>query len=179
MAGRLQENPFYVLGLRPGCSRSEIEREGQKLLGMLELGLSAARRYDTPLGAQPRDAERVRWAMAELREPARRLVHELWAWLPAQPLAGPPGDADAALREGLAGAGASAAAARGGVGASGGASVAAARGGAEVSGGGAAMPEPLGSGASGGGAAAREPLATWPQALLALGYGSADGAGRG
>lgn len=136
MAGRLQENPFYVLGLRPGCSRSEIEREGQKLLGMLELGLSAARRYDTPLGAQPRDAERVRWAMAELREPARRLVHELWAWLPAQPLAGPPGDADAALREGLAGAGASA-------------------------------------------AAARESLATWPQALLALGYGSADGAGRG
>lgn len=136
MAGRLQENPFYVLGLRPGCSRSEIEREGQKLLGMLELGLSAARRYDTPLGAQPRDAERVRWAMAELREPARRLVHELWAWLPAQPLAGPPEDTDAALREGLAQTGESA-------------------------------------------AAAWEPLATWPQALLALGYGSADGAGRG
>lgn len=163
MAGRLLENPFYVLGLRPGCSRSEIEREGQKLLGMLELGLSAARRYDTPLGAQPRDAERVRWAMAELRDPTRRLVHELWAWLPAQPLAG---QGDAALREGPAGAGASAAAARGGARASGGGAAAAARGGAEAGGEGAAGRESPGGGA-------------WPQALLALGYGAGEGPGSG
>ena len=39
---RLAENPFYVLGLRPECGRLDVEREGQKLLGMLELGLKSA-----------------------------------------------------------------------------------------------------------------------------------------
>lgn len=92
---RLGENPFYVLGLRPGATRAEVEREGQKLLGMLELGLSAARRYDTPLGPRPRDAERVRWAMAELRDPARRLQHEVWARLPPQAVAAPAVDGGA------------------------------------------------------------------------------------
>lgn len=76
---RIADNPFYVLGLRPECSRAEVEREGQKLLGMLELGLSAARTYDSPLGRRERTAEKVREAMAELRDPDRRLAHEMWA----------------------------------------------------------------------------------------------------
>ncbi len=85
---RLAENPFYLLGLRPGCGRAEVEREGQKLLGMLELGLSAAAHYETPVGPRPRTADAIRRAMAELRDPQKRLVHELWARLPpAQPSA--------------------------------------------------------------------------------------------
>lgn len=78
---RIIDNPFYVLGLSPACSRAEVEREGQKLLGMLEVGLSAARTYATPLGARERTADKVREAMAELRDPERRLRHELWAHL--------------------------------------------------------------------------------------------------
>lgn len=79
---RLSANPFHVLGLRPECGRAEVEREGQKLLAMLELDLAAARTYASPLGVHPRTAELVREAMAELRDPERRLVHELWAALP-------------------------------------------------------------------------------------------------
>ncbi len=100
MAGQcFSENPFYILGLRPDCSRADLEREGQKLLAMLELKLAAAGSYPTPLGPMPRTADLVRQAMAELRDPRRRLVHELWAQLPASPLpaepprpAGPPPD---------------------------------------------------------------------------------------
>lgn len=83
---RLGDNPFYVLGLRPGASRAEVEREGQKLLAMLELGLSKAERYPTPLGERDRTADQVRLAMAELRDPDKRLVHELWARLAPEPL---------------------------------------------------------------------------------------------
>jgi hypothetical protein len=82
----LVENPFYVLGLPATCSRAEVERQGQKLLGMVELGLSAARSYTTPLGPRPLDATRVREAMAALRDPERRLLHELTlAAAPAAP----------------------------------------------------------------------------------------------
>jgi hypothetical protein len=79
---RLKENAFHVLGLRPTCTRIEVEREGQKLLAMLELGLSEAAHYDTPVGRMPRTSETVRAAMAALRDPATRLQHALWAQLP-------------------------------------------------------------------------------------------------
>lgn len=79
---KIRDNPFYVLGLRPDATRAEIEREGQKLLGMLELKLSSAARYATPVGTADRTADDVRRAMAELRDPERRLEHELWAILP-------------------------------------------------------------------------------------------------
>ena len=82
-APRVRENPFYVLGVAPDASRGEIEQQGQKLLAMLELGLSGAAAYETPLGPQPRTADDVRRALAELRDPERRVVHELWARLPA------------------------------------------------------------------------------------------------
>jgi len=79
---RLIDNPFHVLELAPDCSRAEIERAGQKLLAMLELKLAGADGYVTPLGAGRRDPAKVREAMAELRDPQRRLVHELWAMGP-------------------------------------------------------------------------------------------------
>ena len=78
-APTLELNPFFVLGLAPDASRIEIEREAQKLLGMLELGFAEARTYATPLGPQPRTAEAVRAAVAALRDPSQRLVAELWA----------------------------------------------------------------------------------------------------
>jgi|GEM_PF-669737 len=82
---RLVSNPFYVLGLRPDCARAEVEREGQKLIAMLELELETAASYRSPLGAHPRTPELVREAMAELRDPNRRLLHELWATLDPAP----------------------------------------------------------------------------------------------
>jgi hypothetical protein len=75
---RLLDNPFYVLELAPDCSRAEVERAGQKLLAMLELDLAGAQGYASPLGSGRRDAAKVREAMAELRDPQRRLFHELW-----------------------------------------------------------------------------------------------------
>lgn len=75
----LTDNPFYVLGVAPDASRIEIEREAQKLLGMLELDFADARAYATPLGPRPRTAEAVRAAVAALRDPYKRLVAELWA----------------------------------------------------------------------------------------------------
>jgi hypothetical protein len=80
-AQRIRDNPFYVLGLRPDASRVEIERQGAKLLGMLELKLKSALTYPTPLGPGERTEDKVRQAMAELRDPERRLGHELWARL--------------------------------------------------------------------------------------------------
>ena len=86
---RLVDNPFYVLEVAPDCSRAEVERAGQKLLAMLELDLAGARTYATPFGPGGRDGAKVREAMAELRDPQRRLFHELWVmsqpWSGSQP----------------------------------------------------------------------------------------------
>jgi hypothetical protein len=83
---RVRQNPFYVLGLSVDCRRIEVEREGQRLLAELELRLEGAQTYSTPLGQQPRTPELVREAMAELRDPAKRILHALLAALPAEPL---------------------------------------------------------------------------------------------
>jgi hypothetical protein len=48
-------------------------------LAELAAGLEGARRYATPFGARERTPELVRVAIAELRDPARRLGHEWWA----------------------------------------------------------------------------------------------------
>lgn len=82
-ADRWADNPLLVLELGPDASRAEIERAGQKLLAMLELGLRSAALYPTPLGPRARTPESVRAAMAELRDPDRRIVHELWVGAPA------------------------------------------------------------------------------------------------
>lgn len=85
---RIRDNPFYVLEVRPSATRHEIERQGQKLLGMLELALKSAATYATPVGPGERTADKVRRAMAELRDPALRLQHELWARLDPKAKAG-------------------------------------------------------------------------------------------
>jgi hypothetical protein len=84
---RLVENAFLVLGLPADAPRLDVEREAQKLLGMLELGLAAAATYETPLGPRPRTPELVRAAAATLRDPERRLVAEIWARGMAAPAA--------------------------------------------------------------------------------------------
>ncbi len=101
----LEDNPFFVLGLPPDTSRIELEREAQKLLGMLELGFTDAKTYKTPVGPRARTPELVRAAVAALRDPYRRLVAELWARHapPAREDAPPtaPTDADEPPRPGL------------------------------------------------------------------------------
>lgn len=84
---RIASNPFYVLELSPHCSAVEVQRQGNKWLAMLELSLVEAESYDTPFGVRIRTADAVRHAMAQLQDPDRRLVHELWAAMdPTQPI---------------------------------------------------------------------------------------------
>jgi hypothetical protein len=75
---RCAENPFHVLALPATATRAEVERAGQKWLAMLEVGVGAAKLYDTPVGPRVRTPELVRAAMSELRDPERRILHELW-----------------------------------------------------------------------------------------------------
>jgi hypothetical protein len=102
---KLAENPFFVLGVTAEASRIEVEREAQKLLGMLELGFADARTYATPLGPRERTAEMVRAAVAALRDPYRRLVAELWARHapppPPTPVAPPPRERSETMPAGL------------------------------------------------------------------------------
>lgn len=81
---RLAENPFFVLGVPPETPPAEVERAGQRWLAELELGRVVARSYATPFGRMDRTPELVRAAVAELREPGRRLVHEIWARVPVR-----------------------------------------------------------------------------------------------
>jgi hypothetical protein len=76
---KFAENAFFVLGISADATRIEIEREAQKLLGMLELGFAEAQTYATPTGPRPRTIEAVRAAVAALRDPYQRLLAELWA----------------------------------------------------------------------------------------------------
>jgi len=79
VVGDRLSNPFLVLGVAPASDIGEIERQAQRLLAELAAGLDGARRYMTPFGARERTPELVRAAIAELRDPARRLEHEWWA----------------------------------------------------------------------------------------------------
>jgi len=72
-------NPFFVLEVPIEASPAEIERAGQKLLALLAVGSDGARFYQTPLGRAARDANGVRQALAALRDPQTRVLHELWA----------------------------------------------------------------------------------------------------
>ncbi len=72
-------NPFFVLDVPVSADAAEIERQGGKLLAMLAAGLEEAKQYTTPFGPRARTAEAVRSAMAELRDPGKRLLHEWWA----------------------------------------------------------------------------------------------------
>ena len=87
-------NPFFVLDVSTQASRTEVERAGQKLLGLLALGATGADRYDTPFGPATRDADAVRRALAALRDPHERIIHELLAHVATE--AGGRADAPAA-----------------------------------------------------------------------------------
>jgi len=71
-------NPFLVLDLPADASTEAVERKGELLLSMLSLGVAEATNYQTPFGPRERTAEMVREALAELRDPNRRLIHEWW-----------------------------------------------------------------------------------------------------
>jgi len=73
----LCENPFRLLGLSPQTSAREVEREGARLLSLISAGLDDPKEM-APLGPAERTAEQVRWAVAELRDPHRRAVHEFF-----------------------------------------------------------------------------------------------------
>jgi hypothetical protein len=72
-------NPFLILEMPITADVAEIERQGGKLVAMLGADFEEARQYATPFGAKNRTAEAVRHAMAELRDPRKRLLHEWWA----------------------------------------------------------------------------------------------------
>jgi hypothetical protein len=74
-----RSNPFFVLEISTEASRAEVERAGQKLLALLAVGRTAAEHYQTTLGPATRDADKVRQALAALRDPNERVLHELWA----------------------------------------------------------------------------------------------------
>jgi len=72
-------NPFFVLEVSPRAARVEVERAGQRLLGLLAVGSAGVERYETPFGPATRDADVVRQALAALRDPNERLISELLA----------------------------------------------------------------------------------------------------
>jgi hypothetical protein len=72
-------NPFFVLEVSTDVSRAEFERAGQMLLALLAVGRAAAKHYQTPFGPATRDADKIRKALAALRDPNERVLHELWA----------------------------------------------------------------------------------------------------
>jgi hypothetical protein len=74
-----RSNPFFVLEIATDATPMEVERAGQRLLGLLAVGSATAGIYQTPLGPAARDADRVRQALAALRDPEQRVLHELWA----------------------------------------------------------------------------------------------------
>jgi hypothetical protein len=61
----------------------EIERAAQKLLAQLAIQSASAKTYVSPLGPRERDEAKVRTALAALRDPEERALHELWAAAPA------------------------------------------------------------------------------------------------
>jgi hypothetical protein len=74
-----RSNPFFVLEVPTDAAPAEVERTGQRLLALLAVGSATAGHYETPLGPACRDADTVRQALAALRDPEQRVLHELWA----------------------------------------------------------------------------------------------------
>lgn len=72
-------NPFFVLELRSDATRIEVERAGQRLLSMFNIGSVGVAEYVTPFGSAMRDADMVRQALSQLRDADQRVTYELWA----------------------------------------------------------------------------------------------------
>jgi hypothetical protein len=66
------DNPYFVLELSPSATPGEIERQGRKIIGLIELGAAKGVSYTCALGTFPRDATMVREAIAALHDPKRR-----------------------------------------------------------------------------------------------------------
>lgn len=66
------ENPFWVIGVSPDATPGEIEREGRKVLALIEVGAARGLVFEGPGGPTRRDATMVREAIAALRDPLRR-----------------------------------------------------------------------------------------------------------
>lgn len=99
-----RNNPFFVLEVGTDASQAEVERAGQRLLALLAVRSMTADQYATPLGPAARDADQVRQALAALRDPELRVLHELWANVaqgaaeePTNTMAGPWEAADRAI----------------------------------------------------------------------------------
>jgi hypothetical protein len=67
-----RDNPYFVLEVSTEATPGEIEREGRKILGLIEVGAMRGSEYTCPLGTFPRDATMVREAIAALHDPNRR-----------------------------------------------------------------------------------------------------------
>jgi hypothetical protein len=74
-----RSNPFFVLEVPVDAAPSDVERAGQKLLALMAIGSAGVEHYMTPLGAGKRDPDKVRQALAALRDPNERVLHEMWA----------------------------------------------------------------------------------------------------
>jgi hypothetical protein len=74
-----RSNPFFVLEVATDATPTDVERAGQRLLALLTVGSANAQTYPTPLGPATRDTEKVRQAVAALRDLEQRVLHELWA----------------------------------------------------------------------------------------------------
>jgi hypothetical protein len=71
-------NPFLILELPAAASPDVVERKGELLLSLLAAAVAGSGSYQSPFGPRERTPEMVREALAELRDPDRRLVHEWW-----------------------------------------------------------------------------------------------------
>lgn len=78
-SNHIESNPFWVLELPWSSTSTEILRQKQKLLGMLELEVAAGKTFDSPSGQVCRDAYRVREAAYSLEDGRRRLFFEFWS----------------------------------------------------------------------------------------------------
>jgi hypothetical protein len=75
---RVTANPFHVLCLSVDASADDVERRAEAVLREIDAGTPGAETYVTPLGRRTRTRELVRWACKQLRDPDRRLHHEVW-----------------------------------------------------------------------------------------------------
>jgi hypothetical protein len=71
-------NPFHVLCLSTDASHDEVERRAESVLREIDAGIAGAHTYVTPLGKRLRTRALVLWACKQLRDPDRRLQHEIW-----------------------------------------------------------------------------------------------------
>lgn len=74
-------NPYYVLGLGPDATPGEIEREGRKILALIDVGSPRGLKYECALGELDRDATLVRESIAVLRDPKARAKYACLARL--------------------------------------------------------------------------------------------------